>query len=88
MLLWRLLRASTAASVDVARSTGLATTTPKRVTKKRTERDANLENCIVGRRVGGGCNRGLGVCCATECRFGSLHAVLYTQSAERHDVKT
>jgi hypothetical protein len=45
--------ALTCASVDWARSmTGLAATMPKRATKKRTEREANLENCIV--RVKGG----------------------------------
>jgi hypothetical protein len=35
------------ASVVAARSTGLAATRPKRATKKMTERDANLVNCIV-----------------------------------------
>jgi hypothetical protein len=35
------------ASVVWARSTGLAATRPKRATKKMTERDANLANCIV-----------------------------------------
>jgi hypothetical protein len=35
------------ASVEAARSTGLAATRPKRATKKMTESDANLENCIV-----------------------------------------
>jgi hypothetical protein len=37
------------ASVDWARSTGLAATRPKRATKKMTESDANLVNCIVTR---------------------------------------
>jgi hypothetical protein len=62
------------ASVEGARSTGLAATRPKRATKKMTERDANLVNCIVAEMeewmeewVGG---EDVGV---VGCRAGSVH---------------
>jgi hypothetical protein len=52
----------TSASTDRARSAiGLATTTPNKATKKRTERDANLVNCMMMIEEGEGDGGGLDV---------------------------